>query len=522
MTPIQLNIFASRVESICDEMGEILKRTALSSNIKDRLDYSCALFDAKGRLFAQAAHIPVHLGSMAFAMEKIVSSVEWAVGDMVMLNDPFLGGTHLPDITFIAPLFTGQGSQQQLKAFVVNRAHHANIGASSPGSMPLSTTLEAEGIIIPPTHIVKNNRLDEARLLEIFREKDSIEAGARLHILGDFTAQVSANRAGCSGLATLIDNMGTENFEGGVRALNDYGRRLAEHTLSSIPDGTYHFTDYMDDDGYGHTDIPIQCELRVKASSVILDFNGTAKQVAGNINCPMSVAAAAVYYAFRCLMPPQTPACYGTFSAITVQVPKGCLLNADRPAAVASGNVETSTRVVDVVLGALAQVLPERIPAASQGSMNNIAMGARGTQSWDYYETLAGGTGASASGPGLSARHSHMTNTLNTPVESLEMHYPLVIDRYAIRGGSGGKGRFKGGDGLVRAYRFLHDTEVTLLTERRSYRPWGLMGGQSGLAGLNTLNGQALAGKCQFSVQAGDILSIQTPGGGGWGESTES
>jgi N-methylhydantoinase B len=522
MTPIQLNIFASRVESICDEMGEILKRTALSSNIKDRLDYSCALFDAKGRLFAQAAHIPVHLGSMAFAMEKIVSNVEWAPGDMVMLNDPFLGGTHLPDITFIAPLFSGHGPKQQLKAFVVNRAHHANIGATSPGSMPLSATLEAEGIVIPPTHIVKNDRLDEARLLEMFREEESLEPGARLHILGDFTAQVSANRAGYSGLAALITNMGVIGFETGVGALNDYGRRLAEHTLSSIPDGIYSFTDYMDDDGYGQENIPIQCELRVKASSVTLDFNGTAKQVAGNINCPMSVAAAAVYYVFRCLMPPQTPACYGTFSAITLQVPEGCLLNANRPAAVASGNVETSTRVVDVVLGALAQVLPERIPAASQGSMNNIAMGARGSQPWDYYETLAGGTGASSSGAGLSAVHSHMTNTLNTPVESLEMHYPLMVERYAIRADSGGKGQFKGGDGLIRDYRFLQDTEVTLLTERRRSRPWGLAGGQSGLAGLNTLNGQTLAGKCQLSATTGDILSIQTPGGGGWGEPTES
>ena len=412
MNPVQLSIFANRLSGVCDEMGAVLRLSALSPNIKDRLDFSCAIFDAQGRLCAQAAHIPVHLGSMAYAMADLVSDRDWQPGDLLVVNDPYMGGTHLPDVTVVAPVF-GAAS---LIGFAVTRAHHANIGAHSPGSMPVSTRLDQEGIVIAPSWLKRG----------------------------------------------------------------------------------------------GQWQVPLCREL------ARLDFSGTADQVAGNINCPLSVAAAAAYYCFRCLMDDDVPACDGLFRPISLSAPQGSLLNANRPAAVAAGNVETSSRVVDVVLGALAQAAPEAIPAASQGTMNNVAMGAAGENGWDYYETMAGGTGAHARGPGLSAVHSHMTNTLNTPIESLESHYPLRVHRYQVRRGSGGDGQFVGGDGLVRELEFLGDAQVTLLTERRRHAPWGLAGGQLGAVGENRHNGELLPPKTSFTARAGDRLLVASPGGGGY------
>jgi len=504
MDVIELGIFASRLSAVCDEMGAVLQRSAFSPNIRERLDFSCAVFDADGGLCAQAAHIPVHLGSMAYAMAGIVAGIDWQEGDMIVLNDPYLGGTHLPDVTVVAPLF----HDGRLQAFVANRAHHADIGGHTPGSMPLSTTLEEEGLIIPPTRLVKAGEPDEAVLDHIFSHLRGEEGR------GDFAAQISANRTGLGRLAELVASHGEAGFANALEELNAYGERLARSALDAIPDGEYRFRDVMDDDGLGHADIPIELTLRVDRHTVHADFSGTADQVAGNINCPLSVAAAAVYYVFRCLMPTNTPACAGSFRPITLHAPEGCLLNARRPAAVAAGNVETSSRVVDVVMGALAQALPERIPAASQGTMNNLAMGGDG---WDYYETLGGGMGAGPKYDGLSAVQTHMTNTLNTPIEVLESNCPVHVTRYAIRDGSGGAGANRGGDGLIREFRFRAPATVTLLTERRRHAPWGLAGGQPAVAGVNRLDGAVLPGKACFNVQPGNVLTIETPGGGAYG-----
>ncbi|GAB1261285.1 hydantoinase B/oxoprolinase family protein [Aurantivibrio plasticivorans] len=408
MNPIALSLFASRIAAVCDEMGALLRRTAFSPNIKDRLDFSCAVFDKSGKLCAQAAHIPVHLGSMAYAMADIVSQVEWLPGDQVVVNDPYLGGTHLPDVTVIAPVFVNS----QLLGFVANRAHHANIGASSPGSMPISSRLEEEGVVIPPTHIQREHILVDHVMNQLVGDEDNRQAR------GDFTAQLSANRLGQERLQALIEESGAERYQQHLVGLNAYGEQLARAAISEIPDGQYSFTDYMDDDGLGQTRIPISVQLSIAEGTASLDFKGTAAQVEGNINCPLPVTAAAVFYVFRCLMSESTPACAGTFKPIHISAQKGSLINAERPHAVAAGNVETSSRLVDVVLGALAQAIPDKIPAASQGTMNNVAMGAHGTGQWprwDYYETIGGGMGGSAIAPGLSGVQSHMTNTLNTP-----------------------------------------------------------------------------------------------------------
>ena len=510
MDAIELSLFSSRIEAVCEEMGAVLRRTAFSPNIKDRLDFSCAVFDAAGELCAQAAHIPVHLGSMAYAMRDIVGSLTWHDGDMVVVNDPFLGGTHLPDVTVIAPLFV----EGELLGFVANRAHHADIGGHSPGSMPISRHLEEEGVVIPPSYLVRGGVLDEALLAQILGG-----TGNSHELQGDFAAQMSANRSGVARLGQLIRDMGRDAYGAALAALNDYAERLARSALAAIPDGSYRFSDWLDDDGLGNTDLAIVATIRVEGDTIGVDFAGTAAQTAGNVNCPLSVAAAGVYYVFRCLMPEQTPACAGAFRPIAIDAPPGCLLNAARPAAVAAGNVETSSRVVDVICGALAQAIPERIPAASHGSMNNLAMGARGSAGrWDYYETMGGGMGAGAAGGGLSAVQTHMTNTLNTPVEVLEMNYPLRLRRYAVRRGSGGAGCRSGGDGLVREFEFLAPAQVTLLTERRRHAPWGLAGGAPGAVGENRLNGELLPGKTSIEVKAGDRLGVATPGGGGWGE----
>lgn len=492
-------------------MGAVLQRAAFSPNIRDRLDFSCAVFNSEGKLCAQAAHIPVHLGSMAYAMQGIVSQLSWHDGDMVIVNDPFLGGTHLPDITLIAPVYLNG----KHLAFVVNRAHHADIGADSPGSMPLSKSLDEEGLVIPPTHLIKQGQIDKKFMDEILNAIRSGHAGQ-----GDFAAQISANHAGVERLQTLMNSLGEKEFLIALSELNDYGERLARSVINNIPNGEYTFSDVMDDDGLGNVDLKIAVTIHIQDHNVSVDFTGTTKQTQGNINCPLSVAAAAVYYVFRCLMPKQTPACAGSFRPITLTAPEGCLLNAKRPAAVAAGNVETSTRIVDVVMGALAQALPDKIPAASHGSMNNLAMGSvSDSKAWDYYETIGGGMGAGSLGDGLDAVQTHMTNTRNTPIEVMESSYPVRIKQYAIRKNSGGEGLHKGGDGLIRKIEFLNAANVTLLTERRLHPPWGLNDAGAGKQGQNLLNEKELAPKVCVDVKAGDCLTIKTPGGGGWRKS---
>ena len=509
MDSIELSLFSSRISAICDEMGAVLQRVAFSPNIKDRLDFSCAVFSAEGHLCAQAAHIPVHLGSMAYAMVDIVATIDWQPGDMVMLNDPYLGGTHLPDVTVIAPVFMGK----KLAGFVANRAHHADIGAESPGSMPVSSSLLEEGVVIAPTKLMSAGELIPSVMASVLDKLKNADES-----MGDFGAQISANRRGLERLSVLISSLGLDQYLQALILLNRYAAKISRSALQTIPDGNYSYTDFMDDDGQGQQDIAISLSLSVDNGKIIADFAGTDQQVKGNINCPLSVVAAAVFYVFRCLMPAQTPACAGAFESIELSAPKGCLLNAQYPAAVAAGNVETSTRIVDVVMGALAQAIPGLIPAASHGSMNNPAMGFAGNAeqaAWNYYETIGGGMGAGEKNSGLSAVQTHMTNTLNTPIEVLEMRYPLRVRRYQIRKGSGGEGKHQGGDGIIREYEFLQTAQFTLLTERRRLQPWGI-NADGGKKGENYLNNKPLPAKVNQTVTSGDVLQINTPGGGGW------
>jgi len=509
LNSVELGLFSSRIAAICEEMGALLGRVAFSPNIRDRLDYSCALFNRQGQLLGQATHIPVHLGSMAYAMVDLVGSRQWHDGDMLILNDPFKGGTHLPDITLIAPVF----SAGQLVGFCANRAHHADIGSEAPGSMPVSNSLEEEGILISPVLLMRNAQVDEDFLQSILSQLTTPETSR-----GDFNAQIAANLLGKQRLQSLVKESGVADFDKRERALQSWAETLVQQSFADIPNGSYQFEDMLDDDGHGNEDIPIKVIIVVTDDGIEVNFSGTADQVEGNLNCPIPVTAAAVFYVFRCLMPDHTPACHGAMQGITITAPKACLVNAQPPAAVAAGNVETSSRIVDVICGALAKAVPDQVAAASQGSMNNLAMGRRGKNGWDYYETLAGGMGASSEGNGRSARHSHMTNTLNTPVEVLELNYPLRVTRYAIRNGSGGDGEFRGGDGVVREYEFLDDAQVSLLTERRKHAPWGLKGGEDGQCGRNELDGEELPGKIELTVSEGQILTIMTPGGGGYGK----
>jgi len=416
-----------------------------------------------------------------------------------------MGGTHLPDVTFISPVF----HDGKLTAFVANRAHHADIGSESPGSMPISKSLEEEGIIISPTLICDQNQIVQSVLDGIILQLRDPDIA-----IADFKAQISVNQTGIESLRKLIQSCSETDFDHYLTELNDYARRIALTTFNNLPDGEYHFHDVMDDDGLDSKNIKINCSVKLNSGEVTVDFSDTSQQVKGNINCPISVTAAAVYYCFRCLMPDYVPDCAGTFELITLTVPEKNLLNASYPAAVAAGNVETSTRVVDVVLGTLAKAIPEKIPAASHGSMNNIAMG---SENWSYYETLGGGMGANTHSNGMNAIQTHMTNTLNTPVEVVETHYPLLIREYSLREGSGGDGQFCGGDGLIRHYQFLEPTNVSLITERRSNRPWGINGGNDGKSGLNLLNNEALPAKTTIWAEPDDSLVIKTPGGGGWG-----
>ena len=506
MDSIELSLFVNRISSVCNEMGAILQTTAFSPNIKDRLDFSCAIFDHQGALCAQAAHIPVHLGSMAYAMSAIVERFDWQEGDILIVNDPFLGGTHLPDITIISPVFY----QNHLIAFAANRAHYADIGSDTPGSMPVATKLNQEGLIISPTLLQRNGQWNS----ELWKNMSAKVNNPEL-VKADLTAQINANQCAEKRLHEWIGQTGNHYFRNALNAINDYAETLAFSNLQKLQNGIYTFTDVMDDDGQATKDIPITVRLTIEQGRIEVDFTGTSKQVTGNINCPLSVTAAAVYYCFYALMPEGTPACHGSFRSISLSAPEGSLVNASAPAAVAAGNVETSSRIVDVVLGALFQAIPDEIPAASQGTMNNIAMG---NVHWDYYETLAGGMGANACSNGLDAVQTHMTNTANTPVEVLETYYPLRIHRYALRNDSGGCGRFNGGNGVIREYEFLETTSVSILSERRQHEPWGIAGGSAAVKGENIFNGNIIPAKTSFTAEPGDRLIIQTPGGGGWGD----
>jgi len=514
--PILLEVFKNRFASISEEMGVTLNRTAFSPNIKERRDFSCAIFDNHGEMIAQAAHIPVHLGSMPLSVQSAITGLQLADGDMVMLNDPFRGGTHLPDITIVAPVYIDGADTPAF--YVANRAHHADVGGMTSGSMPLSSSIFQEGVIIPPLKIVENGEIDRKLLAFLLNNvRTPVERE------GDFAAQIMANITGVNRMKELVSRYDLETVDFYARSLMDYSERLTRQTIRGIPDGTYTFADCMDGDGQGNGDIPIAVSIAIRDDEAVIDFAGSHPQVTGSINAVYAITLSAVLYVFRALVDADIPTNAGCVKPLKVITPKGSIVDAGFPAPVAGGNVETSQRIVDVVLGALAGALPGTIPAASQGTMNNITIGGvdeRNGQPFAYYETLAGGMGASPGADGESAIHSHMTNTLNTPVEALEFSYPFRVVEYAVRIGSGGRGRYSGGDGLVREIELLSDAEVTVLSERRKHPPYGLTGGEPGRVGKNIVirGGKRLEKDGKFSerLKKGDRIRLETPGGGGF------
>lgn len=517
--PIRTEIMKHRFVSIAEEMGARLQRVAFSPNIKERCDFSCAVFDATGNLVAQAAHIPVHLGAMPLSVQACLESLNFGPGDVGMVNDPYRGGTHLPDITVVSPIFIEGENQPTLMGFVANRAHHADIGGMSAGSMPLSQEIYQEGVIIPPVKLMAAGTKNEDIWRLLMANVRTPEERA-----GDLQAQLAANRIGIERMRGLAERFGMEQVLGDMDALLRYSERMTRQLIGHVPKGCYRFEDALDNDGCSQAPAVIRVAIRIEDEEVTVDFSGTDAQRPGSINAVYPVTLSAVAYVFRCVLGLDIPANSGCLRPIRIIAPEGTLVNARRPAAVAAGNVETSQRIVDVLLGALAQACSDRIPAASQGTMNNLTIGGwdnRHGRPFAYYETIGGGMGAGPETDGASGRHSHMTNTMNTPVEALEYAYPFRISRYALRERSGGEGRHRGGDGLERAYEFLQAAEITLLSDRRVTQPYGLEGGDPGHPGRNRLrqNGveKILPGKCSLSVSAGDSLVIETPGGGGYG-----
>jgi N-methylhydantoinase B len=527
---IRLEIFKHLFAALAEEMGVVLRRASHSPNIKERRDYSCAVFDPKGDMIAQAAHIPVHLGSMPLSVQAAIQAFDGEnrrtrlnPGDAILLNDPYQGGTHLPDITLVTPVFFEERlpgpDTPRLVGFVANRAHHADVGGISPGSMPVASEIYQEGLIIPPVKIIDSGELNQG----VF---DMILANVRtpLEREGDLRAQLAANRRGAQRLNELVRANGFETIAAAMEQLLAYTERLTRSLLSEIPDGNYSFTDVLDDNGVDHEPLPIKARISIIGETAEIDFSGTALQQPTSVNAVFPITLSAVYYVLRCLLGLDVPNNSGCMRPVIVFAPAGCLVNATHPAPVAGGNVETSQRIVDVLLGALHHACPERIPAASQGTMNNLIIGGPlpGGQYFTYYETIGGGMGARPSLPGLDGVHTHMTNTLNTPAEALEYAYPLRVKRYELRKGSGGDGKFRGGAGIRRDIEVLVDAQATLLTERRVCPPYGLAGGEPGEVGSNILvRGDSetnLPGKGTIRISAGEVISIRTPGGGGYGE----
>jgi N-methylhydantoinase B len=506
-----------------EEMGAVLMRTAHSPNIKERLDHSCAVFDGRGRLVAQAAHIPVHLGSMPASVAAALALGPLGPGDTVVLNDPFAGGTHLPDLTLVSPVFLGparRGARPHL--LVASRAHHADVGGAAPGSMPLAREVFEEGLRVPPVFLRRAGRDVEdlwRLLLANVRTPDERRA--------DLAAQLGAQETGARRLADLARRTGRAALLAAATALMDHAERATRAAIATLPRGRWRFEDALDDDGAGGGPVRIAVTLTLDGRRVRLDFGGTAPQVAGPVNAVLPVTLAACSYALRCVLGGDAPFNDGTFRPLTVVAPPGTVVHARPPAAVGAGNVETSQRIVDVVLGAFARALPGRMPAASAGTMNNVLLGGvdpRDGRPFTYYETLGGGHGAGPAGDGASAMQVHMTNTRNTPVEALEHAYPLRVERLRIRRGSGGAGRHRGGDGIERALRLLAPARATVLSERRARGPWGLAGGRAGAPGANTVQhgrtaarARRLPGKFLVDLPEGAVLTVASPGGGGWG-----
>ncbi|MDX1548914.1 MAG: hydantoinase B/oxoprolinase family protein [Rhodothermales bacterium] len=517
-----LELYRHRFAGIADEMGATLRRTGYSPNIKERLDFSCALFDAEGRLVAQAAHIPVHLGAMpASVAAALRAAAGWEAGDVVLLNDPFEGGTHLPDLTMVSPVFAPGESARDPQFYVASRAHHADVGGMTPGSLPLSTEIYQEGLLLPPVKLYRAGVCADDLMRLILRNVRTPEERS-----GDLAAQRAAQSVGVRRLQELMTRHGTAEVAAYAHHLQAYSERLARATIRTWPEGVYRFEDVLELPG-GST-ASIRLCTTIDSVGVHFDFTGTDPQVDGSLNAVRSITESACYYVVRCLMDEDVPMNAGCFAPVRVSTPPGSLVDARPPAAVAGGNVETSQRIVDVVLGALAPALPDRVPAASQGTMNNLTIGGQmpdGTP-FAYYETLAGGMGAAPGADGLSGVHVHMTNTLNTPSEALESTFPFRITQYGLREGSGGAGRHRGGDGIVREYELLRPATVTMLSTRRTIAPWGLGGGADGSPGRNLLihadgTEEALPALFTRRFAPGDRLRIETPGGGGWGNPSQ-
>jgi len=540
--PIRLEVFKHLFSAIAEEMGAVLRKASFSPNIKERRDFSCAIFDANGSMIAQAAHIPVHLGSMPLSVAAAISKYSGkqdplCPGDTIILNNPYLGGTHLPDITLVTPVFITDSSAivslllpkfppdkfDVPFAFVASRAHHADVGGITPGSMPIAREIYQEGLIIPPIKLLSAGRLNN----DIF---DLILSNVRTpeERSGDLHAQIGANQRGLILLDDLFHRFNTFEVSQYMQELLNYSERMTRHLISELPNGKFYFEDQLDNDGISESEITIKVAITIKDDFALVDFTGSASQQEGSVNAVYAITLSAVNYVFRSLIGLDVPNNSGCLAPIKIIAPLGTVVNAVHPAPVAGGNVETSQRIVDVLLGALSQACPDRIPAASQGTMNNVSIGG-----WDpekgryftYYETIGGGTGAAHNRNGFSAIHSHMTNTLNTPIEALEYAYPLQVNRYEIRRNSGGIGAYNGGDGITREIKLLTDAQVTLLTERRSTSPYGLDGGRAGKNGENKLiKGMKeiqLPGKGSFYASNGDVLTICTPGGGGFGSLDE-
>lgn len=508
MDPVTLSVLAHAMAGVAEEMGTVLVRSAYSSNIKERRDCSAALFDADARLVAQAAHIPVHLGAMSESV-RAVARKSPSAGDVWILNDPFSGGNHLPDITLVSPI----DIDGDLIGFAATRAHHSDVGGMRPGSMPAdSREIYHEGLIIPPVRLVAGGTWVSDVLA-------MITANSRTPDLrkGDLDAQVSANLVAVSRLREIAARRGRAVLLAAFEEIIAYGERRSRQFVQALPDGRYTATGEIEGDGVSDVDIPIVVAVTIDGDSMTVDFDGTADAVAGNVNCPLAVTRSACCFALRVLLPNEVPANDGTYAPLTILARPGLLVNAQRPSAVVAGNVETSQRIADTVLLALSRVVD--LPAQGQGTMNNLVLGGRdGDRTWTYYETLAGGQGASSRGPGDSGVHVGMTNTLNTPVEALEMEYPMRVERYELDETTAGDGRYKGGAGIVRSIRVLSPATVSLLTDRRRHAPSGSHGGQPGGMGVNDIDGEKLPPKAVRDIQPGSVVTVQTPGGGGWGK----
>jgi N-methylhydantoinase B len=518
--PIRLEILKNLFHSVAEEMGAALRRSAFSPNIKERRDYSCAVFDARGQALAMGDHMPVHLGSMPMSVAAALEAFTLQPGDIVVLNDPYAGGTHLPDITLVLPVFVpGRARSRGAEFYVSSRAHHADVGGAQAGSMALAQEIFAEGIRIPPVKLCRGGEMDRdvlALLLANVRTPNERQ--------GDLTAQIAACRTGARRLEEIVARYGLPEVTAYAGHLLDYSDRMMRATLREIPPGRYVAEDFLDDDGISREPVRIRVAITLRGARARVDFSGSAPQCAGSINAVEAITVSAVYYAFRCLLDEQVPATAGLLRPIEVVAPPGTVVNARPPAAVAGGNVEASQRIVDTLLRALARALPRRVPAASQGTMNNFSFGGVDPLTgriFAYYETTAGGMGARPGRDGISGIHTHMTNSLNTPVEVFEHAYPVRVVRYGLRRGSGGPGVWRGGDGIVREVEFLSPAEASLLCDRRRIGPYGLAGGAAGARGKNILlragRTRLLPSKISLRVEPGDRLRVETPGGGGWG-----